>query len=99
MLLETNPGDPYSVTIWGVGLQDRFYIAAGNRSSRWAENISADARVNLDVDGKLYAAFARQVSDPQTLAIVGNAFVAKYDIERDEGFYERGAIYQLSPTP
>ena len=33
VLLETAPADPYSVTIWGVGIQDQFFVGASKRSN------------------------------------------------------------------
>ena len=36
VLLETDPEDPYSVTIWGVGVEDEFFVGASSRSNQWA---------------------------------------------------------------
>ena len=47
VLLETNPAKPYSVTIWGVGDEQNFYVAAGKQSSRWAQNIETVSYTHL----------------------------------------------------
>ena len=98
MLLETDPDDPYSVTIWGVGVQDEFFVGASARSNQWARNIESDARVVLDVDGTLYRAHAEILTDTETFEIVANKFFAKYDMDPDnlEG---DGAFYRLTRRP
>ena len=34
VLLETNPTDPYSVTLWGVAIGETFYVVAARPKSR-----------------------------------------------------------------
>ena len=66
VLLQTNPIEPYSVTIWGVGIDQAFYVGASKRSHQWAQYMEEDPRVTLEVDGKLYRALAERVIDPAT---------------------------------
>lgn len=94
VLLETAPHDPYSVTIWGVGIDENFYIAASKRSNQWVVNLERDPRVVLEVDGVLYRASAKIVTDNTTIAAVGQKFIAKYDIDPDKLQGER-AFYRL----
>ena len=98
VLLETNPTDPYSVTIWGLGIEDSFFVGASKRSNQWAENLEKDPRVVLDVDGALYRALAKRVTNSQTNDEVAQKFIAKYDLDPDalEG---EGAFYQLTAAP
>jgi len=95
VLLETNPAKPYSVTIWGVGDERNFYIAASKQSNRWAKNIEKDAEVILNVDGKLYAANAQRVVDNAEFEKIRQAFVVKYDVDPDPDFKAEGALYRL----
>ena len=95
VLLETNPAKPYSVTIWGVGDEQNFYVAAGKQSSRWAQNIEKNPQVLLDVDGKLYAANAQRVVERAEFEKIRQAFVAKYDFDPDPDFKAEGALYRL----
>ena len=98
VLLETNPTDPYSVTIWGLGIEDSFFIGASKRSNQWAENLEKDPRVVLDVDGALYRALAKRVTNSQTNNEVAQKFIAKYDL--DPGALKgEGAFYQLTAAP
>ena len=98
MLLETDPADPYSVTIWGVGLQGEFFVGASSRSNQWARKMEKDPRVVLDVDGLLYRAHAELLTDPATVEVVTTKFFEKYDMDPDnlEG---DGAFYRLMPRP
>ena len=98
VLLETNPAKPYSVTIWGVGDQQNFYIAAGKRSNRWAQNIEKNPQVRLDVDGKLFLGNAQRVVENAEFEKIRKAFVAKYDIDPDPEFKTKGALYRLVPA-
>ncbi|MBL6814108.1 MAG: DUF2255 family protein [Pseudomonadales bacterium] len=98
ILLETNPTDPYSVTIWGLGIGDRFFVGASKRSNQWAENLENNPRAIIDVDGALYKAVVVRVTDAQLNAEVAQKFMAKYDLDPDvlEG---DGAFYQLTAAP
>lgn len=94
VLLETNPDDPYSVTVWGVSSANAFYVAGASRDSRWVQNMLHNAQVTLSVDGNLYVGRASRVIDAQELRRVGDAFTAKYDIDTSEtsSFFEDGGI-------
>ena len=95
VLLETDPADPYSVTIWGVGVRDEFFVGASTRSNQWARKIENDPRVVLAVDGTLYQAHAEILTDAATAETVANKFFDKYDMDPDnlEG---GGAFYRLT---
>ena len=95
VLLETNPTSPYSVTVWGVGDQQKFYVAAGERNNRWAQYLEKYPEVTLSVDGKLYAAQAQRVQESAEFEQIRQAFVAKYDIDPDPDFKTEGALYRL----
>ena len=94
VLLETAPDDPYSVTIWGIGIDDNFYIGASKRSNQWVVNLEQDPRVTLEVDGVLYRATAKIVTDNATIETVGQKFIAKYDMDPDN-LKGEGAFYRL----
>jgi len=98
VLLETNPAKPYSVTIWGVGDEQNFYVAAGKQSNRWAQNIEKNPQVLLDVDGKLYAANAQRVVENAEFEKIRKAFALKYDFNPDPDFKTEGALYRLVPA-
>ena len=98
VLLETNPTDPYSVTVWGLGIEGSFFVGASKRSNQWAENLEMDPRVVLDVDGVLYRALAKRVTNSKTNDEVAQKFIAKYDLDPD-ALKSEGAFYQLTAAP
>ncbi len=90
ILLETNPKDPYSVTLWGVSLDDEFYIAAADPSSQWVNNLLQDPAVTVGVSGNLYIGVATVVNDRSLSQRVRQRYLTKYEIEA-ERFDEIGA--------
>ncbi|NKC00529.1 MAG: hypothetical protein GKR90_18845 [Pseudomonadales bacterium] len=100
IFLETNPNDPYSVTLWGVSLDNDFFIAAVNPSSKWAENLAQDNNVVISVTGELYRGRAHPVSEVALMNRIGQRYHEKYDMEREEGetfMEDGGTLYRLSP--
>ncbi len=98
VLLETNPGDPYSVTVWGVQQNGHFYIAGSSSRSNWVENIQEDNAVILSVEHKLYNALATEVTDMEEQLSILQLYIHKYEIEPDGNFIEDGGIlFKLSP--
>jgi hypothetical protein len=95
--LETRPGDPYSVNIWGVGLGEAFYVAAGDAESRWASFIAEDPRVRLKLNDDLYELNAVRVTDEAELDGFLTAVQRKYDFEVEPGQREKAAVFLLSP--
>lgn len=66
---------PHSVTIWGVGYQDRLYLQAiGN----WKRNVIRDPRVRLKIGNELYDRTAAYVNDPAEYWIVAQNMNKKY---------------------
>lgn len=98
VLLQTNPDEPYSVTIWGVGMDQAFYVGASKRTHQWAVYMEEDPRVTLEVDGKLYLALAERVTDPAKNQLIADRFIAKYDMDPDN-LDDDGAFYQLVKAP
>ena len=98
VLLETNPLDPYSVTIWGVSVGDGFYVAAVSQQSNWVKNIDANAAVVLGIENSLYKAYARRVAIEDLPHGILEAYVTKYDRDPDDAFFEEGGIiFELVP--
>lgn len=65
--LEVRPSDPYSVELNYILRDGRLYIDP-KEGRRWLEYIRQDPRVRVRFDGKVYAARAVLVEDPDELA-------------------------------
>lgn len=94
--IETRPDDPYSVNVWGVGVDRSFYVAASDAAdAAWARAIEAEPRVRLRIGDDIYRLFATRTDDPAELADVIDAYVDKYGGERDRSFIQHAWVYRL----
>ena len=93
--LETRPSDPYSINIWGVGLEEHLYVATASDESNWVPFIESDPSVRVRVDGDLYRLRASLVEDPDERARVAAAYDEKYEVDRNEGWVVRAMIFRL----
>ena len=99
ILLETDPNDPYSVTLWGVSLDDGFYIAAADPNSQWVLNLMRDPAVIVGVSGNLYRGKAAAVNNRSLSQRVRRRYLAKYEIEAeefDEAAAQGGMFFQIT---
>ena len=99
VLLETNPEDPYSVTVWGVAHHNSFYITGASVDNVWVSNLIKHAQMKLSVSGSLYLGRATEVTDRDEMVAVLDQYVSKYDFERSEGdnfIEDGGVIFRLS---
>jgi len=95
--LETNPEDPYSVNVWGVGVGEAFYVAAGDTGNQWAKNIAADPRVRLRLGDDVYELSATRTEAEEDLETFLAAAKQKYDFEPDPEQREKAALFRLGP--
>lgn len=95
--LETLPEDPYSVNVWGVGVGSRFYVAAGDPDSRWAQNIGEDPHVRLKLGEDLYELQAVRTDDPVERDAFLAALERKYDFEPEPEQRSQAALFRLEP--
>ena len=94
--IETRPIDPYSVNVWGVGVNRNFYVAASDAGeAEWARAIEAEPRVRLRVGDDIYPLLAKRTEDPQELAVVTDAYIDKYGGERDRSFIRHAWVFRL----
>lgn len=99
ILIETNPQDPYSVTLWGVEQGGHFYVGGTSEKSRWVKNLIKHGYVVLSISGSLYAGRATEVTDRDEVHAVLDRYVTKYDFEfrEDDNFIEdEGILFRLS---
>jgi hypothetical protein len=96
--LETRPGDPYSVNVWGAGIGDRFYLASGKGGeARWARYIDEDPEVRLRVGDTLYELRAVRVEDEAERERFLAALERKYDWQPEGNEGEDAWLFRLDP--
>lgn len=91
--LETNPDDPHSVNVWLVIVDREAYLATSlligtevPEEREWVRNVTADSRVRLRIEGKLYSVRLETVAEDSLKARVFEAFQIKYpEIEASRG--------------
>ena len=89
--VETRPEDPYSVSTWVARVDDGIYVFAGNEESPWVQNIQADPRVRIRVEGRIYELRAAKVEDLETKRAFLTSMKSKYedDLAFDAEFWQR----------
>lgn len=97
--VETDPQDPYSVTVWCTSHEGRLYIAAARGAeSTWAANLLEDPRSRVRIDGKLYDQRAVRVTERAEADEVLDMYVAKYDFDLPTEEERAGAIlFRMEP--
>ncbi len=91
--LEVN--GPYSVNIWGIGVSQGYYVAAGKGiESKWSRKIVGDSAVRLRIAETIYELDAVQVDDSNELDVVLEAYREKYELEASEDF-PNAILYRL----
>ena len=95
--LETQPSDPYSVNLWGVGVGTKFYIASGRGlESAWAQHIGADPNVRLRIGEKVYELRAVRTDETQDREAFLTGVKAKYEeFEPNEEEAAAAVLYRL----
>ena len=93
--LETRPDDPYSVNVWGIGIGEYFYVAAGDAESGWALNLIEDPRVRLKLADDLYELSATQTNDSAELDAFLAGLKRKYDFEPKPGQRHQATLFRL----
>ncbi len=97
VLLQTNPQDPYSVTIWCVREGEQLYIAASDDDNQWVVNMMEDPRVILSVEGNLINGRTSIVSNTDEINRIIQAYLIKYEIDNEENFVEEeGVLFRFN---
>ncbi len=93
--LETRPQDPYSVNVAYTVLENELLINAGDTETQWVQNIAADPRVRLRLDGAIYELRAERVTDRARIAAFGEAWTSQSLFRRDPAGLDEVWIYRL----
>ena len=92
--LEFRPGKPYSINIWAVGIDGDMYIATGEDGTRWTEYLQQTPSVRVRVQESIYPLNAVRVFDASERKSATDAFIAKYNLERDS-WVMTGQVFRL----
>ena len=97
--LETRPSsDPYSVNVWGAGIGQSFYVAAGRgEEADWAHHIVADPEVRLRIGDTIYELRAEFIQEDEEKRQFLEAVTRKYDFEPTEEQRESAWLFRLVP--
>ncbi len=93
--VETRPSDPYSINIWGVGIERDLYIATGTDGTTWTGFIKDDPHVRVRIDASMYELLAMSVTDSTERNKVVSAYSDKYELDRDDNWVKTGLIFRL----
>ena len=99
--LETRPDDPYSVNIWFVSEGRRIWVASGGGDkSKWAQNLSADPRARLRINGKVYERTAvradEQAEQDEVLVLYQTKYtsVPRSPVAKDD---DKAVVFRMDP--
>ena len=87
--------DPYSINIWGVGIEKDLYIATGEDGTTWSEFVSGDPNTRVRLATSLYELKAITVTDSAERDRVEAAYVAKYDLDKEDNWVHAGLIFRM----
>ena len=93
--VEFRHDDPYSVNIWNAGIGPDLYIATGADGTRWTPLVEADPAVRARIGDTVYELTASPVTAADEIKLVGDAYVAKYDVDPDDNWVAAGRIFRL----
>ena len=83
--IETRPSDPYSVNLWGAGVGESFFVAAGEgETADWAHHLLEDPNVRLRVGDTIYELRAVRIQDEAEVTRFMSALRRKYEFEPTE---------------
>lgn len=88
---------PYSVNIWGVALDDDYYVAsADGLKTRWAQQIAKDDKVRLRIGDKIYPLRAVVVGEAEQDRVAA-AYARKYDDMDSAEDFPDVVVFRLEP--
>ena len=93
--LETRPVEPYSINIWGVGVEGDLYVATRGGGTAWTAFIEDDQNVRVRIDDGLYHLQATLVEEVGERDRVTMAYAEKYEVDPYEGWVSDGMIFRL----
>ena len=92
--LELRPGKPYSINIWAVRIDSDIYVATDEDGTRWTEYLQQTPLVRVRVSESIYPLNAVRVVDAAEHQTVSNAFISKYNLDKDN-WVVTGQVFRL----
>ena len=93
--LETQLSDPYSVNLWGLGIDRDFYVATDQAGTGWTDIVDRDPDVRLRVGDAIYRLSAVRVEDDAELRRILEGYASKYPMNVEELEGVMGRAYRL----
>ena len=93
--LETRPGDPYSINLVYVQMDERLYIYAGDTRTNWVQHIEQDPRVRIRIDETIYPARAVRITNDDEIAAFAAIWTSRGMFQRDPLAFEEVCLYRL----
>lgn len=94
--VEMQPKKPYSINIWAIGAAEGLYIATSDRGTRWSKILeSGDTDVRVRFGTTIYELKAAKVTETEERERVNQAYIAKYDLDKEGDWVETGRIFRL----
>lgn len=101
--LETRPDDPHSVNAWCGAWSGSLYLPTSlilgvddPAEREWVQNVLADPRVRIRINGKVYERRAVRVEDPAEREGARRALLEKYEVEADP-HADAAWVFRLDP--
>ncbi len=95
--LETNPGEPYSVNLWIIGMDQMLYVHAGVNRTTWVEHMEADPTVRLGSEGEIYSLVSERVTDQDEFDGFSEVYKEKYGRYPRNRDINEAYLYRLTP--
>ena len=95
--IETNPSDPYSVTVACTLVGGEMYVNAGGSEKPWAKNIVDDPNVRVRIDGRIHDLRGIRVEDEAEIARFGEVWTSQGWFLRDPTQFEEVWVFRLVP--
>lgn len=96
--LEVHPVSPRSLKVWCLVHEGALYVpAAQPERKRWPGQVTAEPRVRVRIEGKLYERLAVPVADPAQADALTAALAEKYGVDTAGGYHGSVAFFRMDP--
>lgn len=96
--LEIRPTKPWSLSVWGVVIDDELYVpSAKGEKRRWTHVALEDPRIRVRTQGNIYERTIERLTDPELSARVKDALAERYELSREAGSDDGLWLFHIAP--